>query len=398
MSDYLRRVARPLSLLTVLAAALLLAAGCDGEAGTTPGATLTIGELLGGSDTLHARAVTPRAFSFPGDHGPHPEYRTEWWYFTGNVTADDGRELGYQLTFFRSALIDSASYAVVAAGDRSAWRGRHAYMAHFAVTDARAGAFDAAEKFARGAVGLAGAGIGRDAGMAGEGLRVWVDGWSAESLSPATFPIRLHARADDMAIDLVVGRGKVIVLQGDRGLSRKGPEPGNASYYYSLTRLPTRGTISTANGSWQVTGSSWLDREWSTSALSPGVAGWDWLSLQLSDSTELMMYRLRRSDGTTDPFSAATFVAADGTTRGFGADEFTMSPTAQWRSADGVAYPVAWRAGIPALDLAVEVAATVEDQELNLAVRYWEGMVRARGTRGNRAISGRGYLEMTGYR
>lgn len=415
----------PLRLLVAATAALLLTTGCGRQSDAPPTATLTIGELLGGSDTLHARAVAQRAFAFPGDHGPHPGYRTEWWYFTGNVTADDGRELGYQLTFFRSALMDSASYAAISAGDRSEWRGRHAYMAHFAVTDGSAGEFHAAEKFARGAIGLAGARIGvegaeigadspgsgaerpgsgaespenADAGAASDArLRVWLEDWSAESLASATFPLRLRASSDEIAIDLVVERGKPIVLQGDRGLSRKGPEPGNASYYYSLTRMPTRGSISTPAGTSNVTGLSWLDREWSTSALSPGVAGWDWLSLQLNDSTELMMYRLRRSGGAVDPFSAATFVAADGSTRGFAADEFVMSPTSEWRSADGVAYPVAWRIEIPAIDLALDVAAPVEDQELELAVRYWEGMVRAHGSRADRRITGRGYLEMTGY-
>ena len=418
---------RPLPLTAAAAAGLLLAAGCGNDVRTPPSATLSITELLGGSDTLHARAAGQREFTFPRDHGPHPGYRTEWWYFTGNVTAADGRELGYQLTFFRSALTDSASYARASGGERSALRGRHAYMAHFGVTDGGTGVFRAAEKFARGAAGLAGAEVGGVAGggVAGGGvagaeagriagatvaglpapapprtsgaLRVWLEDWEAESVATSTFPLRLRARADDIAIDLLLERGKPIVLQGDRGLSRKGPEPGNASYYYSLTRMPTRGSIRTAAGTWNVSGLSWLDREWSTSVLSPGVTGWDWMSLQLSDSTELMLYRLRRSDGSVDPFSAATFVAPDGTTTGFAADAFTMVPTGEWRSAAGVSYPVAWHVAIPALDLELDVAAPVEDQELNLAVRYWEGMVRVTGSRGDRALTGRGYLEMTGH-
>ena len=408
---------RSLPLTAAAAAGLVLAGGCGNDVRTPPSATLSVAELLGGSDTLHARAAGPREFTFPRDHGPHPEYRTEWWYFTGNVTAADGRELGYQLTFFRSALADSASYARASGGERSALRGRHAYMAHFAVTDGGTGVFRAAEKFARGAAGLAGAEVGgvtgdEAGGVAGAeaaglrapappgtsgALRVWLEDWAAESVAASTFPLRLRARAGDIAIDLLLERGKPIVLQGDRGLSRKGPEPGNASYYYSLTRMPTRGNISTASGTWSVSGLSWLDREWSTSALSPGVTGWDWMSLQLSDSTELMLYRLRRSDGSVDPFSAATFVGPDGSTTGFAADAFTMVPTGEWRSAAGVPYPVAWRVAIPALDLELDVAAPVEDQELNLAVRYWEGMVRVTGSRGDRALTGRGYLEMTGH-
>jgi predicted secreted hydrolase len=370
--------------------ASLCASACSEAQLMPPGATFEIGDLLGGADTLHTRATGSRPFTFPVDHGPHPEFRTEWWYFTGSLTAEGGRELGYQLTFFRSALTDSVSFLRASGGERSPWRTRHAYMAHFAVTDAGDARFHSVEKFARGAIGLAGAHA--------VPFRVWLDDWSVESVSAsATFPVRLRARADDIALDLVLQQGKPVVLQGDRGLSRKGAEPGNASYYYSLTRMPAGGTIRTRTGTHAVTGTSWLDREWSTSVLPQGVTGWDWLALQLEDSTELMLYRLRRDDGTVDPFSAATFIASDGTARGFGADEFDMMPVRLWRTADGVAYPVAWRIALPALELTVDVSAVLDDQELNHAVRYWEGMVRAHGTHAGRPISGRGYLEMTGY-
>lgn len=385
-------IARRRMIPLVIAAA---AACADGERLPSE-ATLSIEELLGGADTLHTRALAPREFVFPGDHGPHPEFRTEWWYFTGSLTSADGHELGYQLTFFRSALIDSASFANAtlppsgdSTFDRSAWRTRHAWMAHFAVTDPAAG-FHASGRFARDAVGLAGAGVSP--------FRVWLEDWTAESLSEATtFPVRLRARSGDVAIDLTLERGKPVVLQGERGLSRKGPERGNASYYYSLTRMPTRGTMRTAAGTYAVTGTSWLDREWSTSALSPGITGWDWMSLQLDDDTELMLYRLRRADGRADPFSAATFIAADGTTHALAADAFTMMPTDTWRAADGVEYPVAWHVEIPSLDIVLDVSTPVESQELTLAVRYWEGMVHARGTRADEPVSARGYLEMTGY-
>lgn len=411
-----RHTARCAVILLIM---LMFAVACDASAPAPPGAAMSVADLLGGADTLHARAVSPRAFTFPRDHGPHPDYRTEWWYFTGNLTTSDGRDLGYQLTFFRSALTDSASYAAAtppasdsgaptaggvdadstaadrgadataSANTRSPWRTRHAYMAHFAVSDAGTGQFQAAERFARAAQGLAGATT--------EPLRIWLEDWSAGSLGATLFPLRLRASSGDIAIDLVVEGGKPIVLQGERGLSRKGPEPGNASYYYSLTRMPTRGTVRTAEGTWTASGTSWLDREWSTSVLSPGVTGWDWLSLQMEDSTELMMYRLRRADGAVDPFSAATFIAPDGSTRSVPAAGFTMTPTRSWTSADGTAYPVGWRITVPALDLALDVAAAIDDQELNLAVRYWEGMVRATGRRAGRRVTGRGYLELTGY-
>ena len=367
--------------------------GCDSGQRTPPAATLSISELLGGADTLHERAVEPREFTFPRDHGPHPSFRTEWWYFTGNLSTAEGREFGYQLTFFRSALTDSASFALQTPAESSPWRTRHAWMAHFALADGGADAFHAAERFSRGAAGLGGAELRPDE----RSLRVWVDDWSAESTSHDVFPLRLRASDGAVAIDLVVRSGKPIVLHGERGLSRKGAERGNASYYYSLTRMPTEGVIRTSAGSFAVTGDSWLDREWSTSVLSSGVVGWDWLSLQLSDTTELMMYRLRRADGTHDPFSAATIVDASGRTRVLAAADFTMTPTARWEAPDGVAYPVEWSVAIPAADLVLEVTAPVRDQELNLAVRYWEGMVRAQGTRAGEAVTGRGYLEMTGY-
>lgn len=405
-----------------LVALVLVAAACaDAPRLPDGGAGLELGAVLGGADTMHARAAAPRTFEFPQDHGPHPEFRTEWWYFTGNVTSTDGRELGYQLTFFRSALVDSAAWvrgtrdfaadeaAMVAAtggspadsvaatstapAARSEWRARHAWMAHFAVSDAGAQRFHAAQRFARDAMGLAGADT--------TPLRVWLHAWTAETQATAdatTFPLRLRAADADVAIDLVLEQGKPVVLQGDRGLSAKGPQPGNASYYYSLTRMPTRGTITSGGVTHSVTGSSWLDREWSTSALSDDLAGWDWMALQLEDGSELMLYRLRRVDGTADPFSAGTLIRADGSTVALGSTMFVMSERTLWRAGDAAPqYPVSWRVQVPSAALDLEVNAAFPAQELRLAVRYWEGMVRVRGTRAGAPIAGRGYLEMTGY-
>jgi predicted secreted hydrolase len=423
------------------------------EPGHAP--SLSLQELLGGADTLHERAVEPRAFSFPADHGPHPEFRTEWWYFTGNVTADDGREFAYHVTFFRSALTDTASFVAGLTDDPggagvSPWRTRHAYMAHFAVSDIADARFEAAQRFARDATGLAGAravpfrvwtgdweaaslhaadipaaAVGRAGEGAGTGAPAEIDAArsrtgtaagarmgtvagvrtgtaaaaaTSAAASPDVFPLRLRAAEGDVAIDLVLEPGKPPVLQGDAGLSRKGPEPGNASYYYSLTRLPTSGTIRSGGRTHAVTGTSWLDREWSTSVLSPDIEGWDWMSLQLDDGTELMVYRLRRHDGSASPFSAATFVAADGTPTYLSNRDFTMTAVRTWRSnLDGTAYPVGWRVSIPSLRLDLSVDAAFDAQELDLAVRYWEGAVRMRGSRGGRDVGGRGFLEMTGY-
>ncbi|MEX1183718.1 MAG: lipocalin-like domain-containing protein [Gemmatimonadota bacterium] len=383
------RLMSPVMLLVLLAAASCAPAADDTLDPPAAGPQLELAVLLGGADTLHAHAFEPRPFTFPADHGPHPQFRAEWWYFTGSLMAANGRELGYQLTFFRSALTDSASFAEEldgASAARSAWRSRHAYMAHFAVSDAGAPAFHAAQRFARESLDLAGA--------RAEPFRVWLGDWHAASAGPGSFPLTLSAADGDVAVDLTLDAGKPIVLQGDAGLSRKGAEPGNASYYYSRTRMPTRGTIRIGGTQHVVTGASWLDREWSTSALAGGVEGWDWLSLQLDDGTELMLYRLRRADGTADPYSAGTFVRADGGTVRLKNDDFTMTPVATWSAAG---YPVSWHIEVPSLELILDVDAAFPAQELVLAVRYWEGMVRAAGRRSDRALSGRGYLELTGY-
>jgi predicted secreted hydrolase len=375
---------------TALAACLLLACASEPRDAATVAASLDVGELLGGADTLHERAVEPRSFSFPADHGPHPTFRTEWWYYTGNLTADDGREFGYQLTFFRSALTDSASYPRDA--DRSDWRSRHAYMAHFAVSDIGAGRIHVAQRFGRAALGLAGA----DAAP----FRVWLYDWQVAGGGGADgkFPVRLAAADADFSIDLLLERGAPMVLQGESGLSRKGAEPGNASYYYSYMRMPSTGTVRIGGRSYRVRGESWLDREWSTSALSPDLEGWDWMALQFSDSTEMMLYRLRRHDGTAGPFSAGTFVDRDGRVLRLDADMFVMTPLRSWPSPlDGTRYPVGWRVRVPGLQLDVQVDAAFDAQELNLAVRYWEGAVRIRGSRAGMTVGGRGYLEMTGY-
>jgi predicted secreted hydrolase len=321
------------------------------------------------------------------DYGAHDSFRTEWWYFTGNLTAPDGRALGYQLTFFRSALTDSATYG--RAADADGWRTRQAWMAHFAVSSERGAQFHATERFSRQAIGLA--------GVTPAPFAVWLDDWSARSEGTEMFPLHVKAADGDVAIDLVLERGKPIVLQGERGLSVKGPGPGNASYYYSLTRMPTTGTIRIGTETYAVTGASWLDREWSTSALSAGVAGWDWMALRFDDNTELMLYRLRRADGSADPFSAGTFVGASGSSRALASTDFEMTPLSQWSAPSGTRYPSRWRVSIPSLGMDIDVKPVFDAQELALSVRYWEGMVRVTGRRGRAVVTGNGYLEMTGY-
>lgn len=341
--------------------------------------------LLGGEDPGgFARATAPRAFRFPDDHGPHPEFRHEWWYFTGNLRGPGGRRFGYQLTFFRFALAPDPPSRV------SRWGTNQAYMAHFAVTDAQGNRFRHFERTGRGALGLAGA--------TARPFRVWLDDWSAEGTEASTLPIRLRALEDEASIDLVLDTARPIVPQGNRGLSRKGSAWGNASYYYSMTRLATRGSVRVDGVSFPVEGNSWLDREWGTSSLEKGQTGWDWFALQLSDGRDLMFYRLRRGDGASDPFSAGTLVLPDGSVRPISADDARIETLGTWRSPEsGARYPSRWRMLLPSEGLELEVVPRIADQELRTSIRYWEGAVGVRGTSRGEPVEGDGYVELTGY-
>jgi predicted secreted hydrolase len=344
---------------------------------------VAVSQALGGvPEAGFARALRPRAFHFPADHGPHPGFQTEWWYFTGNLQTDKGRRFGYQLTFFRMAL------APVAPQRLSRWGADQAFMAHFALTDVAGKRFAFSERFSREALGLAGAG--------GNPLGVWLENWSARQSSAAPWSVKLVASEGGATIDLDLASLKQVVLNGDGGLSRKGAEAGNASYYYSIPRLATRGTLTVGGEQYRVTGLSWLDREWSTSALSGDQAGWDWFALQLDDGRDLMFYRLRRKDGSADPFSAGTLTAANGSSRRLGAGEVQLSASAWWKSPNsGTRYPARWRLRIPGEGIDLEVVPRLADQEFLGSFKYWEGAVAITGK--GSSPGGTGYLEMTGY-
>lgn len=352
------------------------------RAATRP--TVAVVDALSTADTGFARAHAPRPLAFPDDHGSHPEFRTEWWYYTGNLSAADGRRYGYQLTFFRIGL------AATRTPRGSRWAAHDAWMAHFAVTDVSAGRFHARHRLARGALDLAGA--------AARPFRVWLEDWSAAATDPAASSMRLVARDGDVALELDLRATKPPALQGDRGWSRKGAEPGNASYYYSLTRLDTRGHVSVGAERVAVAGTSWMDREWSTSALGAGQVGWDWFALQLDDGRDVMIYRLRRADGSADPFSAGSLVAADGTTTRLGAGDVGVEVLDWWTSSrTKVRYPARWRLSIPREDVTLEIAPRIAEQEWTEPVRYWEGAVAVRGTARTRPVAGEGYVELVGY-
>ncbi|MBT3268904.1 carotenoid 1,2-hydratase [Candidatus Poribacteria bacterium] len=331
-----------------------------------------------------ARAESPIAFEFPRDHGPHPTYRIEWWYFTGHIESEAGRRFGYQLTFFRRAL------APVTADRASAWAANQVYMAHFAITDGAAGTHESAERLSRAAVGLAGA--------VGEPFRVWVDGWSAESTGAPTFPMRLRAGDEGVSMDLVLDRPKHIVRHGDDGLSVKTTDGSAASYYYSITRVNTSGEIDVNGSRHAVTGSSWIDREWSTSVLDAQHVGWDWFSVQLNDGAELMCFRMRHADGPGASYVTGTYVDAGGSARAVDGAAIEINAVGSWKSPrDGAIYPSGWRLSLAREGISLDLAPLVKDQEMNLSFRYWEGAVCATGNRGGAPLSGHGYVELTGY-
>ncbi|MEM9300636.1 MAG: lipocalin-like domain-containing protein [Pseudomonadota bacterium] len=364
----------PAGLLAALALALGGCAEAPSETATDP-----LGFLQGDDVDGFERAVSPREFVFPADHAAHPDFRSEWWYFTGNLAAGD-RELGFQLTIFRFAL------APIAPDPRTGWETRQVWLGQLAVSDLEADRFLQAERVSRGAPGLA--------GSAAATLDVFVEDWriSGKDLTD----LQLVAADRDFGIDLTLTAARPIVLQGERGLSRKGPTPGNASYYYSVPRLAATGTVRLPDEILAVEGTAWFDREWSTSALETDQAGWDWFALQLDDGTDAMVYRLRTLDGQMHDFSAGVIIDPAGQVQHFAADALRLVPRREWRSdATRRRYPVDWTVRFGDLELAV--TARRDRQEHVGRFEYWEGAVEVEGTRAGRPLSGVGYLEMTGY-
>ncbi|MCP4407538.1 MAG: carotenoid 1,2-hydratase [Gammaproteobacteria bacterium] len=329
------------------------------------------------------RAQRSREFRFPEDHGPHHGFRSEWWYLTGNLEGPKGRRFGYQLTFFRFALHPGKNER------DSRWATNHIYMAHFAVTDIVEGRFHYFERLARNAMGLAGA--------QSSPFRVWLEDWSIRQLKDHSGIWRLEAQEDGMGLKLELRPMKQPVLQGDRGLSRKSAKPGNASYYYSITRIDAHGSLRLGNEEFQVTGQSWMDREWSTSALDPDQVGWDWFALQLDDGMDLMFYQLRRKDGSRDPFSAGSLIDSQERVTPLVATDVRIEVLDRWESLRGGRYPSAWHLVIPGAQLDLTLVPALEDQELALSVRYWEGAVEVSGSHAEQQVKGRGYVELTGY-
>lgn len=326
-----------------------------------------------------------RAFQFPRDHGAHPDFKTEWWYYTGHLKSKEGETFGYQLTFFRVGLKKPDPQA------RSAWRADTVYFAHLAVSAPNRKVFAFREVAQRGAMDLAGAAPDR--------LKVWIDDWRVESRNGEH---HLRAAKEGIGLDLTLAPLKPPVLHGEGGYSRKSATREVASHYYSITRLATRGKLTVGDRTLEVTGTSWFDREFSTSQLAPEQVGWDWFSLQLSDGVDLMLYVMRLEDGSIDPASSGTLVDHQGRARHLTLADFQIQTTGTWTSPHSKAtYPSGWQIKLPDAGYSLTLKPTLADQELRPGSRspiiYWEGQVEVRGTKNQQSLNGQGYVELTGY-
>ncbi len=332
-----------------------------------------------------ARAIEPYEWQFPADHGPHLDFQTEWWYYTGNLATEEGRRFGYQFTIFRHALTPDDEPA-----SESEWRSNQAYMAHFTITDVADDTFHQHQRFSRGGAGLAGA-------STAPRYRVWLDDWEVGALNDAATRTQIVTAAESVALDLSLEQLKPPALQGDRGLSPKSGEPGNASYYYSLSRLATTGTITINGQTFTVSGTSWMDHEFSTSALGADAQGWDWFGLHMDDGRDLMLGQIRLIDGGKEPAFGGLLISADGSTRYLPSDDFTIEAIDTWTSPHtGAVYPAGWSIQVVIGDETLEITLTplIADQELiEGEIVYWEGAVQVTGD-----ATGYGYAELTGYR
>lgn len=334
---------------------------------------------VSGSDVAcYETARQDKKINFPEDLGPHDGFRTEWWYYTGNLKTAQGRHFGYQLTFFRQALsCDEIQGA-------SEWRTRQIYFAHFAVTDTGEQQFFSDLRMNRHSLGVAGA--------SSVPYQVWVDQWRAEEVPGKG--VRLTADSKGVSLSLLLTDTGRLVLQGDRGFSRKGSQTYNASHYYSQPRLDTTGSIKIGSESYAVSGLSWFDREWSTGVLDEDVAGWDWFSVHLDDGRDLMVCLIRDSSGQPNGYGFGSIFDADGGYEILTENDFSITPTGYWKSPKtGRTYPGRWNITVSGYGLLLDVNPVVAGQEHTHMFPYWEGAAKFSG----KDVSGYGYIEMTGY-
>jgi predicted secreted hydrolase len=330
-------------------------------------------------------AVPGYRYEFPRDNFNHPDFQTEWWYYTGNLKDPSGHEFGFELTFFREALTREAQKA-------SDWSAPDVYMAHLALSDISGGKFYHRERLNRAGPGIA--------GVNAETGRIWNGNWQIRWIGNTQ---DLQAVSDQFTFRLALESQKPPVIHGIGGVSQKSAGPGHASHYISLTRLAVTGDIELRGKKFTVNGTAWMDHEFFTHQLNADQVGWDWFSLQLDNNTELMLFRLRLKDGPVDPFSSGTYIDATGKTTHLTQKDFGLQPSGNtWKSdSDQAVYPIHWQISVPSLRINLDVTTPLKQQELAektpLSPSYWEGAIRITGTREAAPITGAGYLEMTGY-
>lgn len=325
-------------------------------------------------------------FNFPRDEASHPDYRIEQWSYSGQLSASAGRRFGYQLKFIRAGV----SYKP---DNPSRWAVRDLFVTQLAVTDVDGQQFKTAERINRAGIGWAGA--------ATEGFRLWNDDWEARQDKTMTL-LRAIESEDGIGLELALEAGRAPVAHGEDGVFQKGFLALNASHFYSLPRMPARGVLLFDGQRFEVSGTSQLDHEFGTSFLEEGQAGWDYFLIELEDGSDLLIYQLRLTDGSRDQYFIATLINADGSRESLKSDEFAMQTLARWTSpASGGNYPVQWRVKIPGRQIELEAKAAMDNQEFQAAqsigVTYWKGLIDVSGKRNGQPISGKGFLEMTGY-
>ena len=375
----------PVALILALIATLIFWQR-EGEPAAESASTNFIAALTSSEVEGFSLATEPGAIQFPRDFGAHPDYQTEWWYYTGNLETAEGRPFGFQLTFFRIALAPTEAMRETFA--TSDWATNQVYFAHFTISDVAEENFLEAEVFSRGAVGLAGA--------QATPYRVWINEWQAQETADGL--VRLTASTEEAALDLTLTQTLPPILHGDAGLSQKGEAAGNASHYYSLVQQEAEDTVTVGDEPFTVTGKAWKDHEYSTSALEADAIGWDWFSLQFDNEAALMLFEIRLEDGSIEPWSSGTYVAPDGTVRPlrYGDWEITINDT--WTSPQsGGEYPAGWRIRVPEVGIDISGEPLMADQELNVSTTYWEGAVEFSGALQGEPASAQGYIELTGY-
>ena len=341
------------------------------------------------------RALPGKIFSFPQDHFSHPEFKTEWWYYSGHLQSQgqDKKSYGYQLTFFRTGLKREAK------SQKSKWAIQDLYFAHLALTDESKMKFEYREKINRGSLGEAGASVFK---KDGKPFRVWLEDWSVELKGPLMQDHLLKAGEKNLGIELILIPEKNPVIHGQNGISQKAEGEGYASHYYSITHLKTTGKVFLKNKEIPVEGISWMDHEFGSNQLQEYQVGWDWFSVQLDNRVDLMFYQIRQRDGKTDPYSSATIIFPDGRYQYLPKKEFQIDVLNQWKSPkSGAIYPSGWSVKVPDHQIELTLTPTVKNQELitkeSTKVTYWEGSVRVNGKYQGHSIKGMSYVELTGY-